>query len=289
MNFLSVVWDPSVGIPIGSFTIRWYSLMFVAAFVVGLRLMKKIYIEDNIDVKKLDSIFMYTFISMLIGMRLGEVFFYSWDYYQHHLLEIVLPFRKSPGDSALFGLIDGWKFTGFTGFASHGAAIAIIVAMYFYAKREIKKSMLFILDRLVIMVALGGFFVRLGNFFNSEIYGKPTGSDFGVIFKAAGETEARHPTQLYEAFCYLILFFILWRVYWKTEKKLKEGYLFGIFMIALWSIRLVIEYLKEPQVEGREDWVLGLNTGQVLSVPLILVGIWLMFRKKKSVSTSSSS
>jgi prolipoprotein diacylglyceryl transferase len=284
MNFLSVVWDPSIGIDLGFFTIRWYSLMFVAAFVVGLRLMKMIYIEDKIDVKKLDTIFLYTFISMLIGMRLGEVFFYSWDYYQNHLLEIILPFRKSEGETALFGLLDGWKFTGFTGFASHGAAIGIIVAMYFYAKREIKKSMLFILDRLVIMVALGGFFIRLGNFFNSEIYGKPTGSNFGVIFKAAGETVPRHPTQLYEAFCYLILFFILWRVYWKTDKKLKEGYLFGIFMIALWGIRLVIEYLKEPQVEGREDWILGLNTGQVLSIPLILIGVWLMLRKQKTVT-----
>jgi prolipoprotein diacylglyceryl transferase len=286
MNFLSIVWDPSVGIDLGFFTIRWYSLMFVLAFIIGLRLMKMIYIEDKIDLKKLDSIFMYTFISMLIGMRLGEVFFYSWDYYQDHLLEIVLPFRKSAGDTALFGMLEGWKFTGFTGFASHGAAIAIIIGMYFYAKREIKKSTLFILDRLIIMVALGGFFIRLGNFFNSEIYGKPTGSDFGVIFKAAGETEARHPTQLYEAFCYLILFFILWRVYWKTEKKLKEGYLFGIFMIALWSIRLVIEFLKEPQVEGREDWVFGFNTGQVLSIPLILVGVWLMLRKKKTIPTT---
>lgn len=285
MNFLSTVWDPSIGIDLGFFVIRWYSLMFVLAFIIGLRLMKMIYIEDNIELKKLDAIFMYTFISMLIGMRLGEVFFYSWDYYQNHLLEIVLPFRKTPGESALFGLLDGWKFTGFTGFASHGAAIAIIIAMYFYAKREIKKSMLFILDRLIIMVALGGFFIRLGNFFNSEIYGKPTGSDFGVIFKAAGETVPRHPTQIYEAVCYLILFLILWRVYWKTEKKFKEGYLFGIFMIALWSIRLVIEYLKEPQVEGREDWIFGLNTGQVLSIPLILIGIWLMLRKNKTATT----
>lgn len=285
MNFLSVVWDPSIGIDLGFFTIRWYSIMFVLAFVIGLRLMKKIYIEDNIDLKHLDTIFIYTFVSMLIGMRLGEVFFYSWDYYQHHLLEIILPFRKSEGDTALFGLLDGWKFTGFTGFASHGAAIAIIIAMYLYSRNVLKKNMLFILDRLVIMVALGGFFIRLGNFFNSEIYGKETGSDFGVIFKAAGEKAARHPTQLYEAFSYLILFFILWRIYWKTDKKHKTGYIFGLFMIGLWGLRLVIEFLKEPQVVGREDWILGLNTGQVLSIPLILAGVWLVFRKQKSVTT----
>jgi prolipoprotein diacylglyceryl transferase len=281
MNFLSVVWDPSVGIDLGFFTIRWYSLMFVLAFIIGLRLMKKIYIEDNIDVKHLDSIFMYTFISMLIGMRLGEVFFYSWDYYQNHLLEIILPFRKMEGESALFGLLDGWKFTGYTGFASHGAAIAIIIGMYLYSRNVLKRHVLFILDRLVIMVALAGFFIRMGNFFNSEIYGKETGSNFGVIFKAAGETLPRHPTQLYEAFSYLILFFILYRIYWKTDKKHKQGYIFGIFMIALWGLRLVIEYLKKAQVEGREDWVLGLNTGQVLSIPLILVGVWLVLRKQK--------
>jgi len=281
MNFLSVVWDPSIGIDLGFFTIRWYSLMFVLAFVIGLRLMKKIYVEDNIDIKHLDSIFMYTFVSMLIGMRLGEVFFYSWDYYQNHLLEIILPFRKMEGETALFGLLDGWKFTGFTGFASHGAAIAIIIGMYLYSRNVLKRHMLFILDRLVIMVALAGFFIRMGNFFNSEIYGKETGSSFGVIFKAAGETVPRHPTQLYEAFSYLILFFILWRVYWKTDKKHKQGYIFGIFMIALWGLRLVIEFLKKAQVDGREDWVYGLNTGQVLSIPLILVGVWLMLRKQK--------
>lgn len=284
MNFLSIVWDwnPEI-MNIGGFGIRWYSLMFVAAFVLGLRLMKKIYITDNISVEKLDPLFMYVFVSMLIGMRLGDVFFYSWDYYQNHLLEIILPLKKQEGASALFGLLDGWKFTGFTGFASHGAAIAIPIAMYFYAKKHLQKPWLFILDRLGIMVALAGFFIRFGNFFNSEIYGKPTGSSFGVIFKRAGETVPRHPTQLYEAFSYLVLFFALWYFYWKTDKKNQTGFLFGLFMVVLWSLRFVIEFLKEAQVEGREDWVFNsLNTGQVLSIPLVLIGFWLMFRKPKA-------
>ena len=283
MNFLSIVWDwnPEL-INIGGFGIRWYSLMFVAAFILGLRLMKKIYINDNIPVEKLDPLFMYVFVSMLIGMRLGDVFFYSWDYYQNHLLEIILPIKKQEGASALFGLLDGWKFTGFTGFASHGAAIAIPIAMYFYAKKHLHKPWLFILDRLGIMVALAGFFIRFGNFFNSEIYGKPTGSSFGVIFELAGETVPRHPTQLYEAFSYLVLFFALWYFYWKTDKKNQTGFLFGLFMVVLWSLRFIIEFLKEAQVEGREDWVFNsLNTGQVLSIPLVLIGFWLMFRKTK--------
>ena len=279
MNFLAITWDPSLGIPIGDFTIRWYSLMFVASFLLGLHLMKKIYIKDNIPAEKLDTLFMYVFVSMLIGMRLGDVFFYSWDYYQDHLLEIIIPFKQVNGT---------WKFTGFTGFASHGAAISIILAMYFYAKKHLEKPWLFILDRLAIMVALAGFFIRTGNFFNSEIYGKATNSDFGVIFKANGEDFARHPTQLYEAFSYLILFFAMWYLYWKTDKKNQTGFLFGLFMAVLWSLRFFIEFLKEAQVDGREDWVFNsLNTGQVLSIPLVLIGIWLMIRKTKNTATEA--
>ncbi|WP_233900933.1 prolipoprotein diacylglyceryl transferase [Tenacibaculum piscium] len=275
MNFLSIVWDldPEI-IKIGSFGIRWYSLMFVTVFVLGLHLMKKIFINDNIPAEKLDPLFMYVFVSMLVGMRLGDVFFYSWDYYQNHLLEIILPMKQ---------LADGsWKFTGFTGFASHGAAIGIPIALYFYAKKHLQKSWLFILDRVAVLVALAGFFIRLGNFFNSEIYGKPTGSSFGVIFKRAGETVACHPTQLYEAFSYLALFFALWHFYWKTDKKKQSGFLFGLFMVVLWSLRFFIEFLKKAQVDSREDWVFNsLNTGQVLSIPLVLIGFWLMFRKSK--------
>jgi phosphatidylglycerol:prolipoprotein diacylglycerol transferase len=280
MNFLSITWDPSLGIDLGFFIIRWYSLMFVAAFIVGLRLMKKIYTEEKIPLEKLDTLFMYTFISMLVGMRLGEVFFYSWDYYKNNLLEILLPIKRAAGETAIFGLIEGWKFTGYTGFASHGAAIAIIVTMYWYSRKHLNKPLLFILDRMAIVSALGAAFVRLGNFFNSEIYGKPTGSNFGVIFKSSdAEMLPRHPTQLYEALCYLILFFVLWKFYWKTDKKQKTGFLFGVFMIGLWSARFFIEFFKEAQVDGREDWILNsLNTGQVLSIPLILVGFWLVFR-----------
>ena len=275
MNFLAIEWDPSIGIDLGFFTIRWYSLMFVAAFMLGLHFMKKIYIEDKIPLEKLDTLFMYTFISMLVGMRLGDVFFYSWGYYQDHLLEIFLPFKSINGS---------WKFTGYTGFASHGAAIGIPIALYFYAKKHLQKPWLFILDRLAIMVALAGFFIRFGNFFNSEIYGKETTASFGVIFKAVGETVPRHPTQLYEAFSYLILFFVMWFLYWKTTKKEQTGYLFGLFMLVLWSLRFVIEFLKEAQIAEREDWVFNaLNTGQILSVPLILIGLWLMFIKSKKV------
>ena len=282
MSFLAIEWNPSIGIDLGFFVIRWYSLMFVIAFLLGLRIMKKIYITDNIPVEKVDPLFMYVFLSMLLGMRLGDVFFYSWDYYQNHLLEIFLPIKES-ANSTILGIIKGWKFTGFTGFASHGAAIGIPIALYFYAKKHLQKPWLFILDRLSIVVALAGFFIRFGNFFNSEIYGKETGSSFGVIFKAAGETVARHPTQLYEAISYLALFLVMWFLYSKTNKKHQVGYLFGLFMSVLWSLRFFIEFIKEPQVQIRgQEWFFSpLNTGQVLSIPLILIGIWLMLRKSE--------
>ncbi len=281
MITLTTVWniDPEI-FKIFGFSIRWYSLMFVSVFILGTYLMKNIFKNDNLPEEKLDPLFMYTFLGMLIGMRLGEVFFYSWDYYQNHIIEIFLPIREKEGASMLFGIIKGWKFTGFSGLASHGAAIAIPISLYFYSKKHLKKSWLFILDRMAIMVALAGFFIRFGNFFNSEIYGKPTNSFLGVIFQRAGETIPRHPTQLYEAFSYLSLFFVLWYFYWKTKKKEQEGFLFGIFMVVLWSLRLIIEYLKEPQVEGREDIILGFNTGQLLSIPLIIIGLILIFRKR---------
>ena len=282
MNFLSITWDPSLGIDLGFFTIRWYSLMFVAAFIFGLRIMKKIYIEDKISIEKIDTLFMYTFISMLVGMRLGEVFFYSWDYYKNNLLEIFLPFKRAVGESAVFGLIDGWKFTGYTGFASHGAASAIIIAMYIYSKKHLQKPLLYILDRMAIVSALGAAFVRLGNFFNSEIYGKPTGTDVGVIFKSSDtEMLPRHPTQLYEALCYLILFIVLWKFYWNSNKKQKTGFLFGLFMIGLWSSRFFIEFFRSPDPQIGY-LVLNLTLGQLISILFFITGAYLLSIKNEN-------
>lgn len=269
MNLLSITWDPSLGIHIGDFVIRYYSLMFVMAFGLGLNLMKRIYIKDGIELEMLDKLFVYTVIATILGARLGHVFFYDWAYFKDHLLEILLPFKLSP-----------FKFTGFSGLASHGAAIGIITALYFYSKNILQKPLLFVLDRVGIVVALAGFFIRIGNLINSEIVGKPSGTDFGIIFKQLDETFPRQPTQLYEAFGYLIVFAILWYMYWKTDAKEKLGYLFGFFFTTLWSIRFSIEFLKEPQTGERVDWLL--NTGQLLSIPLIIIGIYFMGKAKKA-------
>ncbi|MEZ4842488.1 MAG: prolipoprotein diacylglyceryl transferase, partial [Flavobacteriaceae bacterium] len=166
---LEIVWNfnPDL-IKIGSFPIKYYSLMYVLAFVLGLQIMKRIYNKENVSLEKLDSLFIYTVIAMLLGARIGHYLFYEEDY---TLTEVFLPFKLNP-----------FEYTGFQGLASHGAAIGIIIAMYFYSKKVVKKPMLWSLDRLVIPTALGGMFVRLGNLFNSEIVGKETGADVGFKF-----------------------------------------------------------------------------------------------------------
>lgn len=268
MHFLSIHWDPSLGIELGPLTIRYYSLMFVIAFGLGFQLMKKIFVAEKIDLEKLDKLFMYTVIATILGARLGHVFFYDWDYFKNHLAEILLPVKFEPT----------FRFTGFAGLASHGAAVGIITSLYFYSKNILNKPLLYVLDRLGIIVALAGFFIRIGNLMNSEIIGKPTDSAFGFVFARLGEDFPRHPTQLYEAFSYLLIFFVLWRLNWKTDKKEQQGYLFGLFFASLWSVRFVVEFLKEAQIESRDTWFL--NTGQLLSIPLVLLGLFFVFRKK---------
>ncbi len=272
MLFNAITWSPSEGLDLGFFTLHYYSLMFLIAFGLGWYIMKSIYTKEGVSIEKLDPLFIYTVLATLIGARLGHVIFYDWGYFQHHLLEIFLPVRFEPE----------FEFTGFRGLASHGAAIGIIVAMYLYRKKVLDKPILWILDRVVIPVASGAIFIRIGNFMNSEIIGKPTNSDYGVIFKNLGETFPRHPAQLYESFCYILVFLLLWFVYWKTDKKQKIGYIFGLFLVLLWTVRFFVEFLKEPQVEERAIWLI--NTGQWLSIPFIIAGFYFMFRPSKRVA-----
>ena len=190
MHFLGFNWNPNdIIFKIGFIQIKYYNLLWILAFVVGWYLMKKIFKKENISLEKLDSLFVYAVVSIMLGARLGHVFFYDWDYYKDHLLEILLPIRES-ADESLFGFINGYEFTGFTGLASHGAAIAAIIALYLFSRKHKDMKFLWLLDRVTITCAIGAIFIRLGNFFNSEIYGKETGSNFGVIFKANGETVA---------------------------------------------------------------------------------------------------
>lgn len=300
---LHIVWNPTQGIDLGFFMIRFYSLMFVIAFGLGFYIMKHIFEKENIGIEKLDTLFIWSVLATLLGARLGHVFFYDWEYFRNHPEEILLPFKFSPT----------FEFTGFQGLASHGAAISIIITMYFYSKKVVQKPVLWILDRIVIPVASGAIFVRLGNFFNSEIVGKPTDSAFGIKFiqdfyspnaavnatgipnpkeafaaiatnpqfsKLLDQVPVKHPTQLYEAGAYVFVFLLLFILYWKTNASKKPGLIFGLFLVLLWSVRFVVEFVKESQ--GGFESSLGevLSTGQWLSIPFVLVGIYFVFAAK---------
>lgn len=302
---LNIVWNPSEGINLGFFMIRYYSLMFVIAFLLGWFLMKKIFERENESLEKLDSLFVWTVLATLIGARLGHVFFYDWEYFRNHLLEIFLPFRFEPK----------FEFTGFQGLASHGAAIAIIVAMYYYSKKILKRSLLWILDRIVIPVASGAIFVRLGNFFNSEIIGNETSSAFGIRFlhdqfskneavqktgisdpieaynaiatnpkfaNLLAEVPARHPAQLYEAISYIFVFAALYFLYWKTNARLKSGYLFGLFLVLLFVVRFIVEFVKESQGGFESELGNYFSTGQWLSIPFIIIGLFFVIRAQRN-------
>ncbi len=271
---LAINWNPDPEIfSIGPFSIRYYGLMFVIAFLLGVWMEKKFYKNDKVSEELVDSLFIFVAIATILGARLGEVFFYSWDSFKDKPWQIIFPVEFHP-----------FRIIGFQGLASHGAAIGIIIALIWFKYKKLpEKSALWIMDRVVIPVAIGGFFIRLGNLFNSEIVGKYTGTDYGFIFQRLGDTVPRHPTQLYEGVGYIIVFIVLWLVYWKTDKKYKEGYIFGLFMALLWTVRFVVEFWKEPQVAERATWTL--NTGQLLSIPMIMVGLYFIFRKTQPRNT----
>ena len=282
IQLIQITWSPNETLfEIGSFGLHYYSLMFVLAFTIGFKIVEKYFENEDISKDYLEPLFVYMVFSTLIGARLGEVFFYSWDYYQNHLLEILLPIREN-NNKSLFGLIKGYEFTGFRGLASHGAAIGIILGIIIFQFNYKLKSTLWIFDKLTVPVTLGGVFIRLGNFINSEILGTYTNSNFGVIFENRGEILPRHPAQLYESFGYLILFLILRRIYPKTNHI--RGYLLGVFLTGIFSIRFLIEYVKESQ-GGFEEIIPFLSTGQWLSIPLIISGliIILLAKSKKEV------
>ena len=274
-------WSPSETLfEIGGFGIHVYSLMFVIAFLLGYRICKKIFLTEGINQKYLEPLFMFMVISTLLGARLGDVIFYSWDYYQNHLIEILLPIRENPSKDIMFGIVKGYEFIGFRGLASHGASIGIIVGLFLFQKKFKIKSFLWLLDRLTIPISLGAFFVRIGNFFNSEIVGKYTGSNFGVVFENRGEILPRHPAQLYEAIGYLFLFILLRKLY-KTNLREKDGIFLGVFFLVLFGVRFLVEFVKESQ-GGIEKFLPNLSTGQWLSIPFIFLGIIIIrYRKNK--------
>lgn len=252
--------DPEI-LKLGPFSLRWYGLLFAGAFLISFQIMSKIYRAENKSEKDLNDGLWAVILGTIIGARLGHCLFYNPIYYLSHPIEI----------------LQIWK----GGLASHGAAIGILTAIYFYTKSRKGISYIWMMDRLVIVVALSGMMIRLGNLFNSEIIGRPTNSSWGFVFTAI-DNVPRHPTQIYEALAYLAVFIILYRLYKTKIMELKQGYIFGLFLILVFGFRFLVEFLKEDQTYF--EAYLPLNMGQILSIPLIAVGIYLIFRKTNTYS-----
>ena len=258
---------------LGSFGVRWYSLGFLFAFLCGYFIIAGMFKREKVDSKYLESLLIYMFVAVLAGARLGHCLFYEPGYYLkgNHWIEIILPFGR---DAA------GWHFTGYEGLASHGAAIGIIIALWLYYRKH-RLNPIWFVDRLVVVIALGGAFIRLGNLFNSEIYGIQTDLPWGFVFERNRETVAKHPTQLYESLSYFIIFLVSFLVYRKKDGKLRTGAMFGWWLIALFGARFIIEFVKEEQVSFEKG--MSLDMGQWLSVPFIILGVMMCILAYKGI------
>jgi len=252
---LSITWGPDPEIfSFGALHIRYYSVLFVSGFIIGFWLFIKFFKRENLPVDMLDSLLYTLLIAGTLGARLGHCFFYEPNYYLSHPIEI----------------LKIWE----GGLASHGGALGILIAIFFWVRKYGPKynfDYVWLLDKLGIATPLAGALIRFGNFMNSEIYGDVTDLPWGVIFTLKGETLPKHPTQLYEALCYLLLFGLQMVIWKKWLPKMKRGVFFGIFFIGIFASRFVIEFIKEPQVAFEEG--MRLNMGQLLSIPFILAGV----------------
>ena len=248
------VWDANpVALAFGPFHVYWYGILFATAILAGLEFMKRVYRLEGKDENTIEPLFIYAVIGIVIGARLGHCFFYDPDYYLAHPLKI-------------FAVWEG-------GLASHGGGLGVLIALYLGCKKY-KINFMWLIDRLVIPTALFGFFVRMGNFMNSEIIGKPTDVSWAIIF-ARVDNLPRHPAQLYEAFSYLAIFFILTFIYKKQYQKLKPGFIFGLFLVLVFTVRFLVEFVKTRQADYSLG--IGLNTGQLLSIPFLLLGLFMIY------------
>ncbi len=257
---LAINWnvDPEI-FSIGPVSVRYYGLLFMSGFILGYWMFLKFFKREGLPLPLLDTLLYLLLGCTIVGARLGHVLFYQPEYYLANPIEI-------------FKVWEG-------GLASHGGTIAIMIGMWWFVRKYGRKhnfGYIWILDRLAIAVCFAAAFIRLGNLMNSEIYGNPTDLPWGFIFELRGETLPKHPTQLYEALCYLGTGIVLSCLYWFRLDKIKQGLLLGIFFIGIFASRFLIEYVKEPQVAFEEG--MTLNMGQLLSIPFIIMGIVLIAR-----------
>ncbi len=282
-----ILWNPDVvAFNLGPIEVRWYSLCWVIGMVTVYQLMHYLYKEQKISEEKFDPMLLYCFLGILIGARLGHCLFYEPGYFLTHPIEMVLPMRKFD---------DGqWHFTGYEGLASHGGTIGLMIALWLYS-RKTKLNIMHVLDNVAIVTPICACAIRIGNLMNSEIIGNPApGIPWAFIFPRK-DMEARHPSQLYEALCYLIIFFILWAIYKKSmhakqqtdvkdgkaamfDIRVGSGFYFGMCIFLIFLSRIFIELTKENQVDFESS--MTFNMGQLLSVPFVILGLYCIFGGK---------
>lgn len=259
LNNLTWGIDPVI-FSLGPLQPRWYGLLFAGAFVSGYMFGVKMWKDSGRKVEEMEHMLTWILVATVIGARLGHVIFYDPSYYLRNLDQVLAIWNG--------------------GLASHGAAVGVIIALYYLSKKARGMSFMWLADRVVIPSAVGGAFIRIGNFFNSEIVGQETDAPWGIIFAnlpgPAGMVP-RHPSMLYEALLCLVLFAVLWTLYKKYKAHPPEGSLFGTFLVLLFTGRIFLEYTKIPQANFASEWFL--NMGQLLSVPMVLIGLYILFKK----------
>lgn len=265
MQLLAFIhWNASPEIfQLGPLSVRWYGLFFATGFLFGYYQVERMFRFEHLELKWLESLFIYMILATIVGARLGHVIFYGWEYYSQHPLEIFQVWRG--------------------GLASHGGTLGIFIALIFWSRKVSRRPVLWIIDRVVVPTALVAALIRTGNLMNSEIYGVQTNLPWGFIFERNGETIAKHPTQIYEALAYLLTYAVALYLYWKTEARKREGLITGVFFVLVFLSRFLIEFIKEDQ-EAFEAGM-ALNMGQWLSIPFIIGGLFLIVRalKRKEV------
>ncbi len=269
---LYIYWQPSeIAFQVGSLAVRWYGLCWLTGLVLGFFLMKWLYRRHRYSDQQFEPLFLYVFISVLIGGRLGHCLFYEPQYFLSsftHMLEMVLPIHFLEGG--------GWRFTGYAGLASHGGVIGMLIGLYLYLRRT-KMRPWVVLDFMGICSCITATFIRLGNLMNSEIIGNITDVPWAFIF-AHVDQAPRHPGQLYEALAYFCFFWIILAVYRWKRNKVGTGFFFGLCLTLVFVFRFLIEYTKE--VQESFEHALPIDMGQILSIPFIIIGIWAMVQSR---------
>ena len=267
---------------LGPVEVRWYSLFWCLGLFAVYQLMHYLFKEQKLGEDKFEPMFIYCFLGILIGARLGHCLFYEPEYFLSHPVEMFLPIRK---------FADGhWHFTGYEGLASHGGTLGLMLAIVLYS-RSVKLNLMHVLDNVAIVTPICACAIRLGNLMNSEIIGRPTDVPWAFIFERV-DMQPRHPGQLYEALCYALFFFIGWAIYRRSlgingvngDKKplfdirVGSGFYFGLCIFLIFLSRIFIEFTKENQVDFESS--MTFNMGQLLSVPFVLLGLYCMFGGK---------